>query len=129
MTTDDWIPVGERLPEESGAYIVFLDGEVTRGEFRARTKGWAESWHSSQTRNVTHWMPLPPPPTDQRPDLWIVQVEGCDGDLFTVSELGLRSDGMTREQAESVVARLRDGTARIAPAGSLSGGPTPPPRS
>ena len=56
-----WIPVTERLPEESGGYLVYCgdyDGicilycEVLKTKSKWRTK-----W-----KKVTHWMPLPEPP-------------------------------------------------------------------
>ena len=77
-----WIPVEERLPEERGQYIVFVDvdGKVTtdfywvcedikrwlsyNGGFNAF---YIDPYSSKPTREppyprVTHWMPLPPSP-------------------------------------------------------------------
>lgn len=56
-----WISVAERLPEESGEYLVYCgeyDGicvlyyEILKTKSKLRSK-WKE---------VTHWMPLPEPP-------------------------------------------------------------------
>lgn len=79
-----WIPVEERLPEEQGQYIVFVDGKVTtdfywvcedikwwlsyNGGFNAL---YIDPYSSKPKREppyprVTHWMPLPAPP-DRRP--------------------------------------------------------------
>ena len=76
-----WIPVEERLPEEQGQYIVFVDGKVTtdfycvcedikrwlsyNGGFNAL---YIDPYSSKLTREppyprVTHWMPLPPWPS------------------------------------------------------------------
>ena len=75
-----WIPVEERLPEEQGQYIVFVDGKVTtdfywvcedikwwlsyNGGFNAL---YIDPYSSKPKREppyprVTHWMPLPPSP-------------------------------------------------------------------
>lgn len=60
-TTTKWIPVTERLPEESGEYLAYCgeyDGicilycDVLKTKIKWRTK-WKE---------VTHWMPMPPEP-------------------------------------------------------------------
>lgn len=52
VTVQEWIPVSERLPTESGTYLVACDeGRV--------------SWHfyyNTFPDRVTHWMPLPTPP-------------------------------------------------------------------
>ena len=69
VTFQRWIPVSERLPDESGTYIVFtVSGCVTtaiwyperdfrnyKGEFIGHEPG---RFH----RNATHWMPLPEGP-------------------------------------------------------------------
>ena len=75
-----WIPVEERLPEEQGQYIAFVDGKVTtdfywvcedikrwlsyNGGFNAL---YIDPYSSKPKREppyprVTHWMPLPPSP-------------------------------------------------------------------
>ena len=77
-----WIPVEERLPEEQGQYIVFVDGKVTtdfywvcedikwwlsyNGGFNAL---YIDPYSSKPKREppyprVTHWMPLPKPPKE-----------------------------------------------------------------
>ena len=77
-----WIPVEERLPEEEGAYIVCVDGEVKWDAYRM-FEG-VERWlcydgrlnalyidpYSSKPKReppyprVTHWMPLPKLPKE-----------------------------------------------------------------
>lgn len=69
-----WIPVTERLPEESGSYLVTTTtGAVTTARFyvgktyppthyRPTEYTSPTKWQSN--RNVTHWMPLPEPPKE-----------------------------------------------------------------
>lgn len=79
---NEWVRVEERLPEEDPHIKKFIDGEifglltvlVYNGEVKQtnrffcnvpkfgfpKTDGW--EWASS---NVTHWMPLPAPPTKE----------------------------------------------------------------
>jgi hypothetical protein len=69
-----WIPVSDRLPEEGVDVVVFSPGNVD-GEFHVcswcvERNGRAEPF-SYFSRNdmkciwdVTHWMPLPEPPTE-----------------------------------------------------------------
>jgi len=54
-----WVPVSERLPDDHGFFIA-----ITGSGHRCllgynTTHGW--QWDGSA---VTHWMPLPPPPTE-----------------------------------------------------------------
>lgn len=62
-----WVPVGERLPESPGNYLLVRGGKVWPGRFRdliyhtrkARGK-WEVSW--GVVDDVTHWRPLPKGP-------------------------------------------------------------------
>ena len=60
-----WIPVDDRLPEESGMYIVTAnDGYAQRVSFvqwQKKNRMWNLTGARSYWR-VTHWMPLPLPP-------------------------------------------------------------------
>lgn len=59
-----WISVADRLPEESGMYIVTAkDGKVHRVSFvlwQKRNRAWNLTGARSYWR-ITHWMPMPQP--------------------------------------------------------------------
>lgn len=52
-----WIPVSERLPDSTDWYLCY-DGHYVYTERFI----WARDWRSART--VTHWRPLPAPPTN-----------------------------------------------------------------
>ena len=58
----EWIPVTERLPEESGMYIITAnDGHAQRVSFvqwQKKNRMWNLTGARSYWR-VTHWMPMP----------------------------------------------------------------------
>ena len=77
VTVQEWISVKDRLPEESGNYIVCCDdsscsyGEgiwyssdvVVVSEYYEGSWTWYEGGTEWSLENiVTHWMPLPQPP-------------------------------------------------------------------
>lgn len=56
-----WIPVSERLPEQSGMYLVTMrTGKIAKLFFDVKS-GWI-TWAEKQ--NVLAWMPLPKPYTE-----------------------------------------------------------------
>lgn len=65
VTVQEWIPVTERLPEESGMYIITAnDGHAQRVSFvqwQKKNRIWNLAGARSYWR-VTHWMPMPQPP-------------------------------------------------------------------
>ena len=81
-----WIPVEEMLPEEEGAYIVYVDGEVKwdvycmfEGKERwfcydgRLNEFYIDPYSSKPTREppyprVTHWMALPEAPKEEKKD-------------------------------------------------------------
>jgi len=81
-TKDDWIPVSERLPiteddMDNKSYmdieVIVTDGEsVEFGSFQAGNTSnfWScfvtDIYSSIVDSTVTHWMPLPPKPTDTK---------------------------------------------------------------
>ena len=65
VTVQEWTDVKDRLPEESGMYIVTAnDGHAQRVSFvqwQKKNRMWNLTGARSYWR-VTHWMPLPHPP-------------------------------------------------------------------
>ena len=56
----EWISVEDRLPEETGPYLVYRKENPY-----PTTRIWvAEYWDSKTT--ITHWMPLPDPPKETK---------------------------------------------------------------
>ena len=65
---NEWVSVDERLPETAGEYLVVyhpchwdnVSAKICVGidSFRGKT-AWAKKKH----QRVTHWMPIPEPPT------------------------------------------------------------------
>ena len=64
-SVQEWVSVTERLPEESGMYIVTAnDGHAQRVSFvqwQKKNRMWNLTGARSYWR-VTHWMPMPQPP-------------------------------------------------------------------
>ena len=59
-----WISVKDRLPEIDDSVIVAFDnGDVDHDWFDTEFKHWARLRYD--TRNITHWMPLPKPPSNE----------------------------------------------------------------
>lgn len=65
VTVQEWISVDDRLPEESGMYIVTAnDGHAQRVSFvlwQKKNRMWNLTGARSYWR-VTHWQPMPKPP-------------------------------------------------------------------
>lgn len=63
-----WIPVEERLPDDDGHYIVAVGEHVSRSPIDWTDRDVYEcvysgvGWHTAN--DVTHWQPLPQPPSD-----------------------------------------------------------------
>ena len=74
---DNWVSVNERLPEtdkydyaQSDEVLVFSDGEVNIGTYGIGSAEYevTPSWNGydyCDLGKVTHWMPLPSPPTGE----------------------------------------------------------------
>ena len=65
VTVQEWVDVKDRLPEESGMYIVTAnDGHAQRVSFvqwQKKNRMWNLTGARSYWR-ITHWMPMPQPP-------------------------------------------------------------------
>lgn len=66
---EQWIPADERTPEASGTYIVCCKEQdlkhVTFAKFYKKLGYW-ELKGSRTFWKVTHWMPLPEPPEEEK---------------------------------------------------------------
>ena len=60
-----WIPVTERLPEPWKEVITNRTGGHLSIEFKCAGDGW--SFDNDIMEEVTHWMPLPEPPKEDKP--------------------------------------------------------------
>ncbi|EGO8354926.1 DUF550 domain-containing protein [Escherichia coli] len=66
---DGWISCSERMPDDGQHVIILCDGafvlyaQYRDGEFFDVVRN-GEEFFETQSRNVTHWMPLPEPPKE-----------------------------------------------------------------
>lgn len=66
---DGWISCSERMPDDGQHVIILCDGafvlyaQYRDGEFFDVVRN-GEEFFETQSRNVTHWMPLPEPPQE-----------------------------------------------------------------
>nr|WP_240336234.1 DUF551 domain-containing protein [Klebsiella aerogenes] len=64
-----WIPVSEQLPEEGGRYWCYVEEQNSLGKSHYQ---WNCSWNGEiwggamMYGRVTHWMPLPNPPKEEK---------------------------------------------------------------
>ena len=69
VTLDGWISCSERMPNDGQHVIILCDGafvlyaQYRDGEFFDVVRN-GEEFFETQSRNVTHWMPLPEPPLE-----------------------------------------------------------------
>jgi len=61
----EWISVEERLPEDDYTDVLAWNGRLARVAYIHETEGWCYSETCYPRSDVTHWMPLPEPPTQQ----------------------------------------------------------------
>ena len=68
-TPDGWISCSERMPDDGQHVIIICDGafvlyaQYRDGEFFDVVRD-GDEFFETQSRNVTHWMPLPEPPQE-----------------------------------------------------------------
>ena len=61
-----WIPVTERLPD-TDACVAVLEGEARVHEIDRYKFDGGDDWHFAiPAYPITHWMPLPTPPEEQK---------------------------------------------------------------
>ena len=68
----EWISVKDRLPEAKGQYLVAyhpcywdrVNEEMVTGIDSYKGGNTKHCWAKNKYQRVTHWMPLPKPPTD-----------------------------------------------------------------
>jgi hypothetical protein len=63
---NSWIPVTERLPEKDTAVLVHTDMDGTHAASFDGEEWFCDYGGAWLFPNVTHWMPLPAPPTDDK---------------------------------------------------------------
>ncbi|WP_370610206.1 DUF551 domain-containing protein [Escherichia coli] len=69
VTPDGWISCSERMPDDGQHVIILCDSafvlyaQYRGGEFFDVVRN-GEEFFETQSRNVTHWMPLPEPPQE-----------------------------------------------------------------
>ncbi|UUQ40700.1 DUF551 domain-containing protein [Escherichia coli] len=71
VTPDGWISCSERMPDDGQHVIILCDGafvlyaQYRDGEFFDIVRN-GDEFFETQSRNVTHWMPLPEPPQEMK---------------------------------------------------------------
>lgn len=65
-----WIPVTERLPDTFGQFIVAVNNDFGNGysdyaDYDPYQRSWRTGLSLNGTECVTHWQPLPAPPTPE----------------------------------------------------------------
>ncbi|EFA5096629.1 DUF551 domain-containing protein [Escherichia coli] len=71
VTPDGWISCSDRMPDDGQHVIILCDGafvlyaQYRDSEFFDVVRN-GEEFFETQSRNVTHWMPLPEPPKEAK---------------------------------------------------------------
>ena len=68
VTIQQWIPVTERLPGDSRGVILCTRSRIVGvGFYDKHTRNWVQLYSGGGICvDVTHWMPLPEPPSGER---------------------------------------------------------------
>ena len=69
VTVQEWVPVEDGLPE-NGGYVVCIAKRNPFSRFmpmvaRIEKNGWVNPITEQYISEVTHWQPMPQPPTDK----------------------------------------------------------------
>lgn len=62
-----WVSVKERLPKESGTYLIFTGTAMMTAYYFGNDRWWLDYYDRTQTVTsdyFTHWMPLPEEPKE-----------------------------------------------------------------
>lgn len=71
MIPDDWIPVDKELPQQNVYVLAWNSSNNVSAIVKFRGTHWASSLVNIQSKHVSHWMPIVPPPNIQlRPHEW-----------------------------------------------------------
>lgn len=62
----DWISVKEKMPEEIGDYLTYIQKPLFNLFYRDVLTFGGECGFLDQGKYVTHWQPLPEPPKDHQ---------------------------------------------------------------
>lgn len=67
MSETKWISVNERLPQNTEVLALFdgWDGMIFMRVLEYEDGEWFDHNGEDYSNEVTHWMPLPPPPTSK----------------------------------------------------------------
>ena len=61
-----WIPCSERLPNDGEFVLAYKNGQFEVQEYEKRRNGWISGGWFWSLCTVTHWMPLPKPPKEDK---------------------------------------------------------------
>lgn len=63
MSLPEWIPVSERLPENSGCVLISIAGDIEFGAYDRQNSDWAiwRDGYWDEGKRADAWMPLPEP--------------------------------------------------------------------
>ena len=66
LRKDPWIPVSERLPESNKLVFGYTeqDGNILGIRYIMSENNWCTDYIRWSGSKITHWMPLPEPPTE-----------------------------------------------------------------
>ena len=97
-TLPQWIPVTEKLPEvETLVLAIRENGKREIAWVRHQRKDGAGIWAPMQyEHSVTHWMPLPEPPTPRNATLEQAGFEPCYDGSWKKGAYSVRQDPVTK---------------------------------
>ena len=61
-----WIPCSERLPEDEETVLTYKNGRFEVQEYEKGRNGWICGGWFWSLATVSHWMPLPEPPEEDK---------------------------------------------------------------